>query len=436
MKRLPFYYSLADAKRAHSVAEGYSRCFIKKVSSLVVNGSAINESIEALFSPLGIRMCSLESLYLHDGRAIRAATPSLSQLTRAHLPRLDWLALRSVVLPWTSTLYHSLRPLLVVEEGSEFPISTSQLVHVLKVCPDLESLDIRGCLPASHDDPKPPTTILLGKLKSLMFDGSSDIATYGCDAICAPSFEHLEVFRSMHYNPSQQAYVDFDPFSEIVPRQHVFLPLLRQAKRLSIDDLSTSLYLYLSPFPDSDHHDSVLLRADINYLGAEPVFPPATWTTLVDIVSDGASHLTSLVLCTPAIHSFSDGMWYHCFARLPFLEQLDIISWKHTPADAYVSLLVALQSVPESPGAGETLCCPRLRVLELKHIVMNGDGSDALISLVERRAAQDVPLHALVFEGPRCVRSVDHALLAEKLDKLVDVSTKFKSQFSHGTDPK
>lgn len=197
----------------------------------MVGGGSQETSFELIFKPLAAcNMDSLQSLFVHGHRDV-VESVAIEVLTREKFPRLQSLSLREFYVPWSSSIYTSLRSLDVILHQGSASMPMADFVEILRCSPALESLCLIGCLPSQVDDhPPAPRSLPLFKLRHLHLEGMLDVTSRVCDAISAPTTK--TIFLTHFVPPESRGTID--PVSGLAPQQHVYTAFLRRAQRMTL----------------------------------------------------------------------------------------------------------------------------------------------------------------------------------------------------------
>ncbi|KAI0263622.1 hypothetical protein BC834DRAFT_886640 [Gloeopeniophorella convolvens] len=100
-----------------------------------------------------------------------------AELFAGHAPRLRKLHLYTVYLPWDASLLRNLDELIIhhdpwVETLAKHAPSSERLLDILRSCPNLQTLILRGCLPFTHNIHPDTPPVPLHRLQRLDLRGS------------------------------------------------------------------------------------------------------------------------------------------------------------------------------------------------------------------------------------------------------------------------
>ncbi|KAI0787500.1 hypothetical protein C8Q74DRAFT_1252080 [Fomes fomentarius] len=383
-------------------------------------------SFGSIFKPLAAcNMNSLQTLFVDDDHAFDDNV-TIDVLTREKFPRLQSLSLHGFHVPWTSSMYTSLRSLDVYLDEGLASMPMADFVEILRCSPALESLCLIGCLPSQvGDHPPAPRSLSLPKLRHLHLEGTLDVDVTSCvcDAIFAPTTK--TIFLARFVSPGSR-----DLVSELAPQQHVYAAFLCRAQRMSLqlDDGSISLGFNLSLDDDWDYHPyKIQLSGSFSNV---PVISSSAWNAVVDAVYAAQAPLTSFCLSYGMPFTITEPMWQRFFARFPGLSHLDIGD-PHGTSFRNAPILDILQSSAQSAeNAPGVLLCPVLRVLELNGIDLDDQMVEKLLSLVQFRASKGASLEQLVFKDPNIPdKATDIYALKGRFERLVKVTIRYTSVY-------
>ncbi|KAI0740189.1 hypothetical protein C8Q76DRAFT_189084 [Earliella scabrosa] len=384
-----------------------------------------DENYYKLLSSLAGAMESLEKLNIWAFRTRRSSHTPPIVLSRDHFPRLHTLSLYGVHFSWTSSLYSSLRSLSLKACWTSIPIP--DLRRILESSPALESLELCGCLPGEVDeDTYPVPCIALSRLRCLTLYGTLPVTSYLCDSITTPSVESIKVSRTVKMET-------VDPVAELAPIQRVYQPFLRRVKRVTMN-LPVNGYIDIgfNGDPDEPYENHPMFVEVAN--GPCAQVSPAAWNAVIDAVHNAHSQLTSLNVNYQGLEDIDKEMWRRCFSHFPLLEHLNVGSWEADVApNAFDVLFDTLGSNVESGGACE-LYCPKLRRLVVNGMLLDEHAVAALVSLLQFRASNGLPLQQLIFKQTVCpLKTEDARALRARLEVLVPVTIMYANWNENST---
>ena len=389
------------------------------------------------------QMHKLEVLKLGDEDAVdpRLLSSTLADLglTREHCPHLHTLALRGTFFPWTSSIYHSLRELILTYINPLPPAHA--LLQVLRSCPDLEIMQWTNTLQdvpvfGPTDDVPRLSHVALPHLQKIVIDDIHTRTRLLCEHIVVPSTCNVFVYPKGHRLN--------DSLSAISLRHPIFSTIIAHCTHLHMSIGTQHFHLAAGrcPIPPplcalSTIHIEILVT-DGPIRDPLPYLTP--WRDLLDpfTSTDGRESLvTSFSLRYNNLRAMSPMMWQTRLARLPHLKELIVEEHEFGPGalvsrhhkrkvrlNTFKSLFAALSGGPDPLDDGkeaEPPCGARLRRVVWRVMVIDSAALLALECMLDMRAARGVPLEELVFENCYCARDTSTLAVLSLLAPHVEV---------------
>ncbi|TBU22860.1 hypothetical protein BD311DRAFT_791984, partial [Dichomitus squalens] len=298
-----------------------------------------------------------------------------------HFPSLRSLTLRDAHPAWETFSLTNLEVVIQLSATETGP-SVAATLRLMKNSPHLRIFktsytELAPSLEPPHDA---YGTILLARLEALELVGSPREVIYVLDRIIVPSTCTVNV---KYIGDRHSGFLS--PIRSIYPYQLAFQNLIPHYTALYLHFANHRIGLY-GMLDDGDRWTHLEISGEPLTIGT--IVTEDTWTTLLGAFA--SSPLTCIRIYCYLDWNISYPMWIALFERFP-LHTLQA-SFQYAPSSGLPSLRNLFDAL-RAP------CSSTVRLLELHYLDIDAALTDAIIDLLERRVATNMPLDALRFCG-------------------------------------
>ncbi|TBU46057.1 hypothetical protein BD309DRAFT_999372 [Dichomitus squalens] len=302
-------------------------------------------------------------------------------LSPSHFPSLRSLTLRDAHPAWETFSLTNLEVVIQLSATETGP-SVAATLRLMKNSPHLRIFrtsytELAPSLEPPHDA---YGTILLARLEALELVGSPREVIYVLDRIIVPSTCTVNV---KYIGDRHSGFLS--PIRSIFPYQLAFQNLIPHYTALYLHFANHRIGLY-GMHDDGDRWTYLEISGEPLTIGT--IVTEDTWTTLLGAFA--SSPLTCTRIYCYLDWNISYPMWIALFERFP-LHTLQA-SFQYAPSSGLPSLRNLFDAL-RAP------CSSTVRLLELHYLDIDAALTDAIIDLLERRVAMNMPLDALRFCG-------------------------------------
>ncbi|TBU27412.1 hypothetical protein BD311DRAFT_843660 [Dichomitus squalens] len=321
-------------------------------------------------------------------------------LSTGHFPSLRSLILANAHPAWETFSLANLNEFHVID-ASTGPYTAATL-RLMRDSPHLRifKLDFTKLAPSLEPPYDAYGTISLAYLKEFRISGTPREVTYVLDRIIVPSTCSIGVCYTWNEHPGALSLI-----RSMFPYQLAFKNTVPHYVALTLHLGDDHVALFCSR---GDGNISTSLRVSGEHPAVQSIVAEDTWSSLLGAFS--SSPLTRINMWFYSDTSISFPMWITLFERFPL--QAVQIGFPYT----YSSQLWRLQYLFDALRAP---CSSKVRLLELFDLFIDAALTDAIIDLLERRAATNIRLDTLMLFGCYLEKSLEPQEFKRRLEPYV-----------------